>query len=301
MRGPSTQCSVCGRELAERLAGRPVWVKDGFNIFECDGCGVRFRFPPPAPEDLAGIYVDDYFVQEGEGRDVSSYRDYLGEEAAHRRNARKRLKSIARLLPDRGRSLDVGAAAGFFVSQAQEEGFEAEGVDISGSMAEFGRSSLGVDLKTGSFLEFMSENGGYDLITMWDYIEHVVDPVAELRHAEGLLRDGGLLVLSTGDVKAFFARLCGKRWHLLTPRHHNFFFSVSSPHMAGRRAGLQPIGTRHPGVVYSIDYLIHKLGIFAPDSAVGMSLSGFASRHGAVKLLVPINLRDIVTVWFRKP
>jgi hypothetical protein len=107
-----------------------------------------------------------------------------------------------------------------------------------------------------------------------------------------------VLALSTGDAGSPVARLTGRRWHLLTPRHHNYFFTRSSLLRGLERAGFHPLAVRRFGARYSVRYLTHKLRTLTdvrPLRRVERSLGG--SRVGAVAL--PVNLGDIVTVVAR--
>src|SRR5207245_2380942 len=103
-----------------------------------------------------------------------------------------------------------------------------EGVELAPVMVEHARNRLGLKVHASAFADVELEAEGFDVITMWDYIEHSTDPAGDLRRAAELLRPGGMLAVSTGDAGSIVARVSGRRWHLLTPRHHNFFFTRSS-------------------------------------------------------------------------
>ena len=155
-----------------------------------------------------------------------------------------RVKAL-RLHVAAGRLFDVGAAAGFFMDEARRAGWDVHGADISPTMSAYGRDRLGLDLRTATF-DAVDVTGPFDCVTMWDYIEHATDPLGDLRHAHDLLRGGGILALSTGDVRSLVGRASGSRWHLLTPRHHNFFFAAANLRLACERAGFEVLSVRHP-------------------------------------------------------
>jgi SAM-dependent methyltransferase len=247
----------------------------------------------PSEADLAAIYSDDYFAH-GPGQPSDGYADYVLDAEWHRRAARRRLRLLARFGASSGRLLDVGAAAGFFVHEAIEAGWQAEGLDIAESMVRWGRTHLRVPLRLGS-LRSLDRPGGFSAITMWDYIEHSVDPVGELTSCNRLLRSNGVLALSTGDVDSLAARLCGSRWHLLTPRHHNFFFSSATLRRTLERCGFEVLWARHPGARYSLAHIAYKL-----DRGVRLPLTEAVARRMSTarvgRIGVPVNLFDIVTV-----
>jgi SAM-dependent methyltransferase len=290
-------CNVCGTALPPDTA--PVWTKDGFDIVRCPACGLVFRRDLPEPAALAEIYSQEYFRRPEDDSGGQGYDDYLHEEELHRINARVRVRRLNRYVRP-GRLLDVGAAAGFFMDEARRLGWTAEGVDVSPEMTAWGRDVLGLDLRTGPFHPPDHPDGAFDAITMWDYIEHSIDPAADLAGAHALLRPGGVLGLATGDVESVLARVSGRRWHLLTPRHHNFFFSARTLRQACEAAGFEVLATGHPGARYSLRYLTYKLRSMAPDSRIVRHLGEAFERSPPGRLAVPVNLRDIVTLFARR-
>jgi spermidine synthase len=60
-------------------------------------------------------------------------------------------------------------------------------------------------------------------VTLWDVIEHTLDPRAMLEHCRGLLKPGGLLVVNYPDIGSWAARLMGRRWLFLTSVHLYYF------------------------------------------------------------------------------
>ena len=198
-----------------------------------------------------------------------------------------------------GRLLDVGAAAGFFVAEARMRGWDAWGVELAPEMAAFGRDQLQLDVRTCSFADARVEPQSLDAITMWDYIEHSVDPAADLRRAADAVRSGGVLALSTGDAASLVARLSGSRWHLLTPRHHNFFFTAGVLERALRDVGFEVVEEAHRSSLYSVLYLAHKLRTLVDVSVVRRIADG-ARRQGFGQRTIPVNLFDIITVVARR-
>ena len=292
----SARCNVCETLVDPRRDA--VWTKDGFEILRCSSCGLLFRKDLPAPDDLAGLYDTAYFRAEDRSQGGEGYADYVGEAELHRLNARRRL-SLLEGFTSPGSLLDVGCAAGFFLDEARRRNWQVTGVELSAEMAEWASGTLGLDtVLQGSFTGRPWDEGTFDCVTMWDYIEHTIDPVSELQLARRVLRPGGVLALSTGDAGSLAARLTGRRWHLLTPRHHNYFFTRGSLLRALERAGFQSLAVRHFGARYSVRYLAHKLRTLAdvrPLRRLERSLGG--SRMGTVAL--PVNLGDIVTVVAR--
>jgi len=270
----SRTCVACGEQVVPTRAIR--FRKAGLEIARCSSCGLMFRATLPTEAELAEIYDSSYFFSV----------------------AQKRLALLAHFVSP-GLLLDVGAAAGFFVAEAVAAGWDARGIDISAGMVEWGREHLGVLLERQSLAALDAQPGTFDAVVMWDYLEHALDPAIDLARAHELLRPNGVVALSTGDAGSPAAKLSGSRWHLLTPRHHNYFFTVPSLRRLLGRLGFEVVYARHPGVRYSGRYLAYKLRTVLDAALVRRAADAVAnSRLGALR--VPVNLGDIVTVVARK-
>jgi 2-polyprenyl-3-methyl-5-hydroxy-6-metoxy-1,4-benzoquinol methylase len=293
-------CNLCGAVVDASLPAR--WRKDGFDVVQCPRCALLFRRDLPAGDEVAEIYAEEYFKRPASDAGAQGYLDYLRDEEAHRLSARKRLAWLDRRgVRPPGRLLDVGAAAGFFMDEARRSGWEVEGIDVAPSLSGWARERLGLQVLTGEFQGAMFSGEPFDCLTMWDYIEHSVDPMGDFRHALELLGGSGHLVLSTGDAASPVARLSGKRWHLLTPRHHNFFFTAATLRSGLDRAGFDVLESKHLSSPYSLRYCVYKLGTIMPRSRVLRFASRLTSASRLGRVALPVNLGDIVTVLAKAP
>ena len=290
------RCNLCDTPLGHDQP--PRWTKGGYEIFKCRSCGLLFRGMVPTPEELLSIYDQRYFRRD-EGADADGYADYLSDEAEHRMTARRRVRQLNRSSIC-GRLLDVGSAAGFFLDEARAQGWDVHGIDISPEMSAWAREHLGLDVATGLFQIADFPSRSFDAVTMWDYIEHSIDPAEDFAKASDVLRPGGLLMLSTGDAASLVARVSGRRWHLLTPRHHNFDFTVETLRRYLDDNGFEVLSASHPGAQYSLRYLVYKLGTMAPRSVRLQRLSAWVSESSVGQRSLRFNLFDIITVVARR-
>lgn len=285
-------CPLCGAAFARVRNVR--WTKDGFDVVRCPSCRLLFRADLPAPAELGAIYTLDYFKAGEDGG--QGYLDYVADEEVHRLTARRRLALLGE--PD-GALLDVGAAAGFFVAEARARGWDARGIDIADSMLEWGRRELGVPLEHATLADVAEPPGSLAAVTMWDYLEHSLDPVDDLRRVRDLLRPHGTLALSTGDAATIVARISGSRWHLLTPRHHNYFFTRATLRTLLEQTGFELVRVSHPGGRYPLRYLVHKARTLVRLRVLD-SLTAFLSESRVGGIPIPLNLADIATVVARR-
>lgn len=229
---PSRPCPACGGARAA-----PLFGKDGHDIVECRACGTAYVAQDPATIDFQALYGESYYT----GGSDAVFADYVGQEAARRAQARRKLWLLRHLpprLPRSGRLLDVGCAAGFFLAEAKAF-YEVQGVELSAWSSAHARDRLGLPVVTGTLQQAALPNAHFDIVTLWDVIEHVPEPVPLLTEAARVLAPGGRLVLTTGDWGSAYARERGAAWHLMTPPWHLSFFTRRSMALAGQRAGLR--------------------------------------------------------------
>ncbi len=162
-------CNICQASLEQSRDFR--WEKDCYSIFQCPSCGTLIRGDLPDSDALREIYGPAYFLDASGTTRGQGYSHYLGEEQNHRANAAVRVRLLERY-ESPGRLLDVGCAAGFFLDEARRRGWQVQGVELSGEMAAYARAQLKLDVWQGSFDDAALEPGTFDVITMWDYLEH---------------------------------------------------------------------------------------------------------------------------------
>jgi SAM-dependent methyltransferase len=294
-RGTRASCGLCRATFAAPDA--ELFVKDGYSILRCPRCGLVFRAALPTRPELDEIYGPTYFGG-GDAALREGYLDYVGDADIHRTNARARLRRLAALV-EPGSLLDVGCAAGFFVDEATRAGWQARGVDVSRPMVEWGRATLAGDLRLGTLAD-VPHDREETCITMWDYLEHAIDPRADVEGAFARLRPGGVLALSTGDAASALARVSLRRWHLMTPRHHNFFFTRRTIRLLLESAGFELVDLAHPAARYPLRYLAHKARLTLDVRLVAAAARGLA-RSPAGARAVPLNLWDVMTAVARRP
>jgi len=232
-----------------------LFAKDGYSIVQCEHCGLVYVGEDPASIDFEKLYDESYYT----GGSHKVFSNYLGEERPRRASARRRVWAL-RLLRRSGRLLDVGCAAGYFLAEAQRH-YEVQGVELSEFSSSVARYHFGLDVFTGTMQQAQFPAKTFDLITLWDVIEHVPDPDAVLAEAARVLKPNGRLVLTTGDIGSAYAQRRGAQWHLMAPPWHMYYFSRATMTKLGAKAGLRVVGCQSRGVAGDHWLLRNRIGV----------------------------------------
>lgn len=193
-----------------------LFDKDGYPIVRCRSCGLVQVGVELNRAELEEIYGETYFSD-------GLFDDYVAERGVRVASGATMVQTLARIKPG-GRLLDVGCAAGFFLKAASEH-YDVTGVEISAFASHYARTEFGLRVLTGDISEVELGGEQFDVVTMWNTIEHVTDPLRALETAASLSRPGTLLVLSTGDASGPLARLGLQEWNLMSPPYHLSFFT----------------------------------------------------------------------------
>jgi 2-polyprenyl-3-methyl-5-hydroxy-6-metoxy-1,4-benzoquinol methylase len=137
------------------------------------------------------------------------------------------LSEIEALLPGTGRILDVGCAYGWFLEAARERGWATGGVEVEEATARVAREA-GLDVTVGTLGDAGYPDASFDVIGLWDVLEHVPDTDGFLAECRRVLRPGGILAVQSPNVRSVMARLMKDDWSWLLLPHHVYHFTPSS-------------------------------------------------------------------------
>lgn len=239
-------------------------------IVRCARCGLMMTSPRDDDVTLGRIYselTDRSCEQEDEARSRN-----LADELA--------LVGSYRRLP--GSLLDVGCGTGLFVCAAQQAGWAATGVDASAwAVASGGRRCPRARFRAGLLPEIDFPAGSFDVVTLWNVLEHVPRPVETIERIRSWLALDGWLFLSLPNADSRIARLMGKRWGLLL-REHLWYFSPATIAALLSRSGFVLASVRPKRVSLSLASIVGRLAQYS--GAAGMA-AGRLSASGVLRRL----------------
>lgn len=267
---PHPHCLACGSEgielydgLTDRLAGVPgTW-----RMARCarGECGMLWLDPQPVAADLLNAYANYHTHGKMARRDAAQFAlsalnstcrilSRLLELGSGLGRQRRQLRTmyIGALTP--GTLLEVGCGSGRFLDRMRRRGWQVHGTDFDPAVAARVQRRFGLRVDVGDDLAgFRYAAGSYDVVAMSQVIEHLADPMSQLRECFRVLRPGGRLVLTTPNALAMAHRLYGRNWRGLEPPRHLQVFTPAALErcvgMAGfREARLATLSAESAGV-----------------------------------------------------
>jgi len=218
------RCPVCSSSSASIVHTLPE-----YRVLLCGDCGLRYADPMrPAPHDW--YETSELYSDKRAARRHKSPREILLSDW--------RYQQFARYAPPAGlRLLDVGCGVGEFVFLARWLGYDATGIDFDEGRVLLGRQVYSVPLQSAGIADLVADKQGdkYDIITLFDVLEHLENPVGAIRDLTALFKAGGHFVVSVPSWNRW-PQWVGSRVDL--PPHHLTLWTEQALRRALENAGL---------------------------------------------------------------
>jgi SAM-dependent methyltransferase len=222
----SIACPLCG----------VLDVDEWFNlergvIYRCSsaGCGLGFLGVQPTDDELAGYYDEYYYPDHGSGAVFENSTVSKMEQHFSALDERVGLRGKA--------VLDYGCGVGNFLEVASRSGAEPVGLEYD-DVAR--REAEAKGFRVAKTIDEL-EPGTFDFVYMNDVIEHLRDPVTDLREIRLRLKPNGVLFVVTMNMRGLKPRLRGKKWDVVTNPTHLWFYDETSLTATLRRSGYDDI------------------------------------------------------------
>ena len=239
-------CPTCGDGDA-----RHELDKDHMRLVRCTACDLVYVSPTFDDAHYKRVYVSQEY------QDIVRDLGIKSHEYRAQRFGRERVALMASHLSTRApRYLDVGCSTGFVVEAARDAGWQAIGIDLNPSAVEFGRSH-GLDVRAVALEEAGFEPETFDAVSLFDVLEHLLDPVRTLRTCTRLLRSGGIVFLYVPNYDSASRLLMGKDAHFIWPTHHLNYYTPATIRDLMAREGLDTLYLATEGLDVT-DYLWYR-------------------------------------------
>ncbi len=256
------------------------------DLFACTNAGFGKHGPIVKCPHCGMVYVQEKLTQ----TQISTYYEvvedplYFQEQRAREATFAGYLLELYKVFPNRGKLLDIGTNTGLFVKLAIDQGWQATGIEPNKWSVDYAKKNYGIDIVAKPFAKNVFPKASFEVLTMWDVIEHFTDPVAAMVTVHYFLKLGGVFAFSTVDPDSPLARAMGTKWPWYMEMHRAFL-SRKTADQCLRQVGFKRVIFRPHWRYLSLGYLSTRLAALNPE--VSALSGGVIARLGLSKTIVP--------------
>jgi SAM-dependent methyltransferase len=240
-------------------------------LLRCQDCDLLYASPAPSASALHGAYEAAAYDSGEEAAYASAtYGELLGE--------------LLPKLPERGGALDIGTGDGAFLSVLLGAGFrDVAGVEPSAAPVAAAAPEVADLITQGPFRREDFEAGRFRLVTSFQTLEHLSDPLAMCRDAYELLADGGAMYVISHNRIAVPNRVLGRRSPIFDVEHLQLFSPTSLRGLL-ERAGFRAVEVRPIVNRYPLRYWLKLLPVPSALRSAALAFMGRRLSSAAVPL-----------------
>ncbi|MCL1976333.1 MAG: glycosyltransferase [Firmicutes bacterium] len=160
----------------------------------CEKCGLIYTGNMPSFTALSKYYSEHFNEIKPGGVNYSI--SEVGDISGYLKYSENRLQRIEKISDKPGRLLDIGAGLATFVRVAQMRGWHAEGLESSQENVQYAKTKWGIELLPIDFFDY-EPTVEYNAVTMFEVIEHLINPWEAIEKCAALLTNKGVLVIAT--------------------------------------------------------------------------------------------------------
>ncbi len=225
-------------------------------VVKCKKCHLIYVNPRLKPSLIFKGYSegsDETFISQAPYR-VNTFKRCL--KFVHKSLPKEMLKRLG--TKQKPRILDVGTAGGSFLKAAKDEGWDVLGVEPNKWLCDWAKKNYKVDVRQGDVFTQNFPAKSFDVVTLWDVLEHVPDPMKVLQECNRILRPGGFLVVNYPDIGSSIAKLMRRKWvFILTV--HLFYFTPTTVRRMLDVAGFDTLKMKPHFQSLGLGYLMYRM------------------------------------------
>lgn len=241
-------CPICGQASAlewlrgpDRFHGR----EEKYTLLRCPACSLVWLSQPPTPAEMHLHYTDAYLklISAAGENSPSRWRDRLQALRQHKQS---------------GTMLDLGCSSGGFLGFFRGDSWKLYGIEMSADCARRAELRTGAHVFVGDIPDAPFQPESFDVITCFDVLEHLYEPLQIMAKVREWLKPGGIFYVQVPNIDSAEARVFGTYWHGLELPRHLFHYSPASLKFLAESVGLPEVSLetrRNPAVGTSLRYV----------------------------------------------
>ncbi len=204
------KCCVCNN--SDSVSFSLKYKKKDFIVVECKKCSFLF-----VPQYFSKKITYDDYKNEDVLKQVKT-----GNNWVKMQRHLLRFKFIKKYQPD-GKLFDLGAGWGHFLHAGKQLGYDVHGIEVASMPYKYAKEELKLPVEHVNFFDMGISNNQYDLITMWDVLEHIPDADEVIKRCNKMLNEGGYVIIQVPQIDSVFAKILKENWNMIGTGHVNYF------------------------------------------------------------------------------
>jgi 2-polyprenyl-3-methyl-5-hydroxy-6-metoxy-1,4-benzoquinol methylase len=307
MNNQSRHCPICHHQNYDLLY-QPA--KSPGPVVRCQNCGLIYVSTILSAKAIiqdgpVGVQPESDLAHSSEISDLEGCWEYdllpdkLEEKPVIRINALDALSHIHAYRKPPGRILDFGCGWGFFLDVAQENGWEAFGLEPLPGHATYARANFNATIITDILREDTFPEKYFDIVTSFQVFEHLPTPCEDLKRLHKMMKQDGIVMIEVPNIDTWSVKLLGKRHRHFVQDHLNFFSKDTLAQMLEQN-GFKVLETYYPKRQMSYQHLVNTWGKRILPNGIQSSLFSLVDRAGLSKKTLKMGIGDIVMVIGQK-
>ena len=282
-------CCFCGSDEYWLVAAGPT-----VPVIACRKCGLmRQGFLSGTEEQQSASFAayaggEQRFYQQRQDKEAAQVADFL-----------KIIPQLQKLLPEKGRLLEIGCAMGTLLNEIRKLGWEVSGVEPEEWTCEIARNKYGLNVISSTFQEAEIEEASFDVVLLLHVIEHLSDPNKGLSQIARLLRPRGFLVLETPRFDTLSFKLLKGRERSVIAGHY-YYFTRATIRALVQKSGFEVAQLDAVGRTLTLERLCFYAAKFLDSDLTTKMLTRLSNSLHLNKVHIHINLHDMMRLYLRK-
>jgi 2-polyprenyl-3-methyl-5-hydroxy-6-metoxy-1,4-benzoquinol methylase len=245
----TVNCPICNSNLYQEKYNIHTW-----HIVACTNCAFVYTNPRLTNEAVIELYKQDYFHNQQFG-----YTDYNDNPHLKKMNFKKWIKDASPFFSEKEnlKALDIGCAAGFGISAYENLNIKADGLEIDPNYVKE-LVAKGYNIYDKPLLENNFTNK-YDIVSLFDVVEHLTDLHANFETLKNLLNDNGILIIVTPDFDSKQRKIFGAKWFQFKPIEHINYFTTGSLKKLAQQHNLELVISKKSGQFADANFIVNRL------------------------------------------
>lgn len=227
-------CLICSKENP-----RFLYKIGDYSLIQCTNCKLVYTNPFPTDKELKKFYAN------------FDFQDGFEFENVLRKDAKRTISSLLDL-GAKGTLLDIGCGAGFFMDEARKMGWIPTGIDTAKIPIKYAKENLKLNVIRSDILDYRT-NQKFDVISLQQVIEHIVNPFPLLSFVRQHLKPNGIFTLSTPNIESWLSVVLKKDFNYIIPPEHIVYYSPKTIALLLEKAGFKVIRSYTYG--YPMDFI----------------------------------------------